>query len=223
MVKKLLYGIGFLFLVSLAGTIFVVRSLVKDAEEGKRILVQQELKIRSLEKGTPWMDRYLKVVEHLSVVGAGKMSSREIVDVAQVICEECAANKEIGLTEDKIFALIEMESGFDPKALSVANAYGLTQCLEYVFDLYLPSMGFPKFSKHLAYNPVINAKVGIEELKRLRRMWLSEGIDSWEVAFTSYYWGERATWSIIAGRREKPDFDYGKGVIRLMEKWREKL
>jgi len=223
MIRKLLVAVTSIFLVSFVATIFVVRSVVYDLREARRILVQQELRVISLEKGTPWMDRYLKVVEHLSLVGAGKMSSREIVDVAQVICEECAANKEIGMTEDKIFALIEMESGFDPKALSVANAYGLTQCLEATFDLHLPAMGFPKFSKHLAYNPVVNTKVGIEELKRLRRAWLSEGIDSWEIAFTSFYWGERATWNIIAGKKEKPSLDYGRGVMRLTNKWRERL
>jgi len=85
-------------------------------------------------------------------------------------------------------------------------------------------MGFKTVTVDLLMNPVINVKVGIRELVRLRKYWLSEGIDSWYIVFTSYYWGIRTTRLLLTekGRSILPSLEYGKGVMELQEKWKNK-
>jgi len=183
----------------------------------------QEVRLLSLEKQSPQVGRYFLVVKALSDVAADNLSSREIVEISRVILEQCHLHEELGLTPALVFGLMERESAFNPRAISSANAYGLTQVLPTTAEQHLREMGYQRATTDLLLDPIVNVKVGIAELIRLRRYWLAEGVDSWMVVLTSYYWGVRATHILLTRKSAPlPTLEYGKGVLELSDKWREK-
>jgi len=56
--------------------------------------------------------------------------------------------------------LIRQESEFDPKALSHANAYGLTQVRPVTGRQYARKLGMPRFTKSMLFQPAANVKIG---------------------------------------------------------------
>jgi hypothetical protein len=221
------YVVGFFVYVLLSSFVgwYCVGTLLNKISVLNKSLFQQELVIKSLEKKSPLMGRYLHIVELLSKKAGEKLTPMEIIEVSQVIVETCVTQADIGLTEAIVFGLIEVESNFDPKAVSYAMAYGLTQCLEVTFMRFLPQLGYPQFSTELAFNPVINVRVGLAELVRLRKFFLAQGIDSWEICLAGYYWGERPAWAAIRGTKEEKNglgliTEYGRRVLTKAGRWR---
>jgi hypothetical protein len=209
-----------LFILILGFTAWRVSDSMKFLEEKNETLL---LRVSALEKGMPDMARYFKVVHALDAASKGKLKAAEVVDVARVIMESCILYKDMGLSEDIIFGLIERESGFNPKALSDMKAYGLTQCIRMTFELHLPSLGYQKFTEDLAFNPVVNMRVGVAEIVRLRKIFLEDGIDSWHIVLSAYYYGERPVWSLLKTKAsERVTLEYGKGVMDLAKKWKER-
>jgi hypothetical protein len=123
-----------------------------------------------------------------------------------------------------VLGIIERESGFNALAMSELKAYGLMQCLQETFDRHLPEIGYSGFTAALAFNPVVNVQVGIKHLIYLRRYWISEGIDSWLWTMNSYFWGIRATWQLLLEKKRAmlPSVEYGKGILDLAKKWKER-
>ncbi|MGA3017038.1 MAG: lytic transglycosylase domain-containing protein [Bryobacteraceae bacterium] len=56
--------------------------------------------------------------------------------------------------------LIRQESEFDPKALSHANAYGLTQVRPATGRQYARKLGIPRFTKSMLFQPAANVEIG---------------------------------------------------------------
>lgn len=185
---------------------------------------EQEIQIQAQGKQIPFHAKFLKIVAELQEVAKGKMTPKEIIDVSEVIASECIAHNDIGLTSDKIFAMIERESDFNPMAISHKRAYGLMQLIRPTFEIYLNDVGYSIFSKEIALNPVINVKAGIKHLVYLRKYWLEEGVDSWTIAINSYFWGVGATWELFLAKNRSrlPSMEYGKAIIDASEKWRKK-
>ncbi len=85
-----------------------------------------------------------------------------------------------------VLALIKVESGFQPLAVSYAGAYGLTQLLPYVaraetklmrldWDIHLdPAPVYERLQQHQKtaevslFDPAVNIRIGIHYLKRLK-------------------------------------------------------
>ena len=181
------------------------------------------LRVGAVEGGLPDAARYFKVVRLLESASKGKLSASDIVEVSKVILEGCTLYSDLGLTEDIIFGLIQRESGFNPKALSHMKAYGLTQCIRMIFELHLPALGYPIFTEELAYNPVVNVRVGISEMVRLRRLFLEDGVDSWHITLSAYYYGERPIFNLLRSKNnDVVTLEYGKGVMDLAKAWKER-
>jgi len=217
--KKLIFPM--IVLLCLAFIFGYFRGKTRGIEE---VLIEHELKILSHDKQIPFITEYIKLVRELQEVSKGKLSPFHIVEIAKIITIQCQINQDVGLEPEIVMALIERESSFNPNAISKAKAYGLTQCIRPVFDLHLPELGYGKFSVDLALNPIVNIEVGIKHLIYLRKYWLSEGIDSWLITTSSYYWGIRHTWDLLTSKKRArlPSLEYGKGIIDLANKWKEK-
>jgi len=223
--KKLALVLGLsLLLIGMGIELYIMNWLGREIEEINDRVGMQEVRIMAVEKQVPQITKYLQVVNLLSEKTEGRLSAREIVEISRMIIESCYLYRDLGLTEAMIFGLIERESNFDPNAVSPAKAYGLMQLLLPTATPHLEKLGFKNITVDLLMDPVINIKVGIAELVRLRKYWLSEGIDSWYIVFTSYYWGVRATSLLLVekGRGLLPSLEYGKGVMELQKKWIER-
>ncbi len=206
----------FLFLVFTFGIYF------GDKRRQASVDHNQDLLIMATIKQVPYVARYMKLVRELEKASRGKLTAYEIVEISKVIIIQCEVHGDIGLTPAIVMAIIERESAFNPDAISRARAYGLTQCIRAVFEQHLPELGYGRrFSKDLALNPIINVEVGIRHLVYLRKYWLAEGIDSWPISISSYFWGIRLTTQLITEKKRTklPSLEYGIGVLKLAKAW----
>jgi len=183
-----------------------------------------ELRLTAAEKQIPGIIKFQEVVKVLQDRGGEKLTAFEIIEIAKIIIVECEMNSSIGLTPDKILAVIERESNFNPHAVSYAKAYGLMQVIRTTCEIHLPELGYGNFSKELVLDPIVNIQLGIKELVRLRKYWLEEGTDSWIITMTSYFWGIRNTWALLTEKKRAnlPSLEYGKGILDLADNWRER-
>ena len=186
-------------------------------------LAVQRLHVFAIEKKMPYVAKYLSVVIELEKACSGKLSAKDIVTVANIIVEYCQTNQDIGLTEDIVFGLIERESGFNPKAISVSKAFGIMQILYSTAERYLKDMGYQP-TLELLLNPVVNIEVGLRELVRIRKEFMSYGIDSWHICLAAYYWGDRPILELVFSKERGvyASLEYGQGVMALAKKWKEK-
>lgn len=209
--------------ILLSSFIFIEMQLVKIETKTNNELEAQKLHVFAIEKKMPFISRYLSVVSKLEEAAGKKMSAREVVNVATVIVEMCEQNKDIDLTEDIVFGVIERESGFDPKSVSPKKAYGLMQLLFSTALIHSDALGHPNLTVDLLMNPSVNVSIGISELCRLRKQFLSFGISEWSSCLSAYYWGERPVFNLIFGKEmgTYPSLEYGHGVMKLAKKWRE--
>jgi hypothetical protein len=98
------------------------------------------------------------------------------------------------------------------------------QVIRSTAELHLAQVGYGSvFSKELILNPILNVEIGIAELVRLRKLFLSEGVDGWLIVLTAYFWGERNAWELLNSKKRAslPSLEYGQGVLDLAKKWRE--
>ena len=191
----------------------------------KEVLSNHEVAIMANAKQIPYHAKFLKVVEELERASKGKLMASECVRISEIITSQCILNNKIGLTSDKVFAIMERESNFSPDAISRSHAYGIMQLIPTTFMLHSALLGYSgNFHEDLALNPIVNTEVGIQELIRLRKYWLSEGVNDWLVVYTSYFWGTRSTWELFLSKKRAklPSLEYSKGIIDLAKKWRER-
>lgn len=181
-----------------------------------------EIRLAAAEKQIPGIVKFQELVSVLQEQSKGRLTAFEIIEIAKIIIVECEMNSSIGLTPDKVLAIMQRESNFNPSAVSYAKAYGLMQVIRDTCDIHLPALGYGAFSKDLVMDPIINTQIGIKELIRLRKYWLEEGTDSWIVTMTSYFWGIRNTWALLTTKKRAnlPSLEYGKGILDLADGWR---
>ena len=79
-------------------------------------------------------------------------------------------------------ALVRQESEFDPRVVSPANAYGLTQLLPPTARMLSRKVGVGRFSPALLFEPEINLKIGTYYLRSL----LDSVGGRWDAALASY-------------------------------------
>lgn len=184
----------------------------------------QDLLILANQKQIPYVAKFLKLVRELEEVSKGQMTAFEIVEISKIIIVQCEVHGDIGLTPSIIMAVIERESAFDPDAISRQKAYGLMQLIRPVMQGHLQRLGYGRFTKNLALDPIVNVECGIKELVRLRQYWLEEGINNWLIVSTSYFWGIRNTWELLLEKKRAklPSLEYGKGILDLAKEWQKR-
>jgi hypothetical protein len=221
-IEKVLFIIFFgVFVFSIAMTNM---KFDKRYQEDSKRFYSAELRLTMAEKQIPGIIKFQELVNILQDRSKNQLTAFEVIEIAKIIIVECEMNSSIDLTPDKILAVIERESNFNPKAISYAKAYGLMQVIRTTCELHLSALGYGDFSKDLVLDPIVNVQIGIKELIRLRKYWLEEGTDSWIVVMTSYFWGIRNTWSLLTEKRRAnlPSLEYGKGILDLADSWKEK-
>jgi hypothetical protein len=126
-----------------------------------------------------------------------------------------------------VCGLIEIESNWNCKAISVCGAEGLLQVLPLYGRSYLREHGI-NYKKNIWKDPVINAMVGISmladyqeehyEKKRVKE-------DDWVLALHSYLWGPGNSMKLFGKKDERvnvPNLSYPMRVIEASKKY-EKL
>lgn len=215
--------IGAFILSLLTYGIMVYALMWLDKDRDRLIAVNKDMQVRlySVEQQIPQVAKFMQTVMNLQKAVDEKLTATQVVEVAKIIVTQCYMNQDVGLTESIVFGLIERESKFDPKAISEAHAYGLMQVLPITAENHLVDMGYKAITTDLLLNPVVNVEAGIRELTKLRRYWLSEDIDSWEITLTSYYWGPQVTWLLFKSKGwvSVPSLEYGRGVMTLARAW----
>jgi hypothetical protein len=213
-----------LSILSLAGAVFVYRHFEKRLDVAADVNSGLSLKIATAEKLIPQSVRLIKIADELYKAGRGKLTPPQCAEMARLIVLYSELYGDIGITPDKIFAIAERESGFDPKAVSKAKCYGIMQLHPGTFNQHSGDVGYGKFTKELALNPVINLHVALEHLVFLKLYWLGEGIADDLPVYTSFFWGVKITQELFASKKRAnlPSLEYAKGIIVLAAKWRER-
>jgi soluble lytic murein transglycosylase len=103
-----------------------------------------------------------------------------------------------------VAGLIRQESEFDPRALSSAKAYGLTQVLPVTGRQYARKAGVAGFSTQLLFQPVANLRIGTSVLRSM----LDSNGGRWEQTLAAYNAGPGrvALWSAWNDYREPAEF-----------------
>jgi hypothetical protein len=147
----------------------------------------------------------------------------QITGLTTVILEQSALHRDVGITPALILAIMEQESGFDPTAVSSANAVGLMQVRRAAAQATLERLGYT-YSVQLMQDPLLSAKVGTEYLAWLHRIFMSDGIEGtndFTYTLTAYNWGPTAAFNLIAGDRggTLPDLKYAVSVGLLRDNY----
>jgi len=128
-----------------------------------------------------------------------------------------------------VAALIRQESEFNPRALSHAKAYGLTQVRPSTGRTLARKAGIRTFSSGMLYQPATNLRLGTLYL----RMLLDEFDGHWEETLAAYNAGKSraVSWKTWADFREPAEFvesipftethDYVQAVMRNAELYRK--
>ncbi len=102
-------------------------------------------------------------------------------------------SQEYSVPKELIFAVIKVESDFDPNAVSSAGAVGLMQMLPSTYK-WLTTLLKEEYSEQDLYNPEISIKYGAYYLR-----YLYSRFGSWEKAVIAYNWGERNLSEFLEG------------------------
>jgi len=121
----------------------------------------------------------------------------EIPAVADALVR--AARRE-GLAPELVLAVIEVESGGDPFAVSSAGALGLMQLLPPTGRAVARDLGLPWRGPATLFDPVVNVELGTAYLGRLARRF-----DDVDRALAAYNWGPTRIARRLAGGVPLPE------------------
>lgn len=124
--------------------------------------------------------------------------------------------------EEIVFAVIKVESNFDPDVVSSAGAVGLMQMLPSTYEWLTSKLG-DEYSKDDLYDPETNIKYGTYYLQ-----YLYSRFGSWEKAIIAYNWGEGNFGEFLANEGyTEGDYDSipvdetRKYVKKVMHHWKK--
>ena len=92
--------------------------------------------------------------------------------------------EEYSVPEELVFAIIKVESNFDPDTVSSADARGLMQMLPSTYRWLCSKLG-EEYDESNLFDPEINIKYGTYYLQ-----YLYSRFGSWEKVIIAYNWGE---------------------------------
>lgn len=93
-----------------------------------------------------------------------------------------SSSRDTGLDPFLVAALIRQESEFNPRAISRAQAYGLTQVRPGTGRMLSRQVGIGRFRTDMLFDPEVNLKLGTEFLRQL----VSTHEGQWHVALAAY-------------------------------------
>jgi soluble lytic murein transglycosylase-like protein len=118
------------------------------------------------EVASPEEVRALALVEHHLARERTRRLEPELRDeLARTLVRECAAHD---LEPALVLAVIEVESRFDTRAVSKADAHGLMQIQPRTGLAWARRLGIPWRGVDTLYDPIDNVRIGIAYLARLR-------------------------------------------------------
>jgi len=137
----------------------------------------------------------------------------------------------IGLDYWRIFAWVEIESGFNPKAKSKAGAYGLTQIMPVTaigaLERHFGISGLDRKKAHTYLDdPVINFKLGLEILVEYQIGFMAAGVaskDNWLLSLSLYNWSTEAVKQLIQAKDKnipKASLQYALDIERRATKYK---
>lgn len=77
----------------------------------------------------------------------------------------------IDYNENLVYSIIRQESFFDPYAISISNAVGVTQFIPKTATGFAKKLGIENFDMTHLYNPQLAIRFSVEYLKYLDKMW----------------------------------------------------
>lgn len=208
---------------------FVQQNIIVLRDENKLLRLQtQNLTIFTEDKG-----RILKL-EELLMTGTDLIKFTKvdkIPSITQKVLGTASKYRDVGLTPAHLLAIIEVESGFDPNAISKAKdgstpvAYGLMQVVRSTATPILRDMGYD-WGIPTILVPEINIEVGAKYLITLHKQFVSmglEGIDEYHMSLIAYNRGERLVIeSVDTKKKATVCLDY-LGKVKMAEKiWKNK-
>lgn len=126
-----------------------------------------------------------------------------------------------------ICGLIDVESSWNPEAVSGANAKGLMQVLPSTARSYLRTERVD-YKENVLFDPVINVIVGISYLADLHAAHVEAGFekeDSYDLSLHSYFWGQSNT-AMLYGKKDTrvntPNMSYPLRVMERSKVYKEK-
>ncbi len=133
--------------------------------------------------------------------------------------------KKHSVPEHLVFAIIKVESNFDPDVVSSADARGLMQMLPSTYEWLTEKLG-ETYREQDLFDPETNIKYGTYYLQ-----YLYSRFGSWEKAIIAYNWGEGNFSEFLANEGyNEGDYDsipvketrnYVKKVMHHWEKYKE--
>jgi soluble lytic murein transglycosylase-like protein len=226
---KMIIFVALILLVFVTYSYYLHDSIAMIREENKLLRIQtQNLAIFTEDKG-----RILKL-EELLFANTNIMKfvkEDKVPSIVQKILGTAAKYRDAGLTPAQLLAIMEVESGFDPTAISRAKegsipvAYGLMQIVRSTATPILREMGYD-WSQNTILIPEINIEVGTKYFMILHKQFVSmglESIDEFHMSFIAYNRGERLVLeSVDVKKKATVSLDY-LGKVKMAEKgWKSK-
>ena len=125
-----------------------------------------------------------------------------------------------GVTASLLLGLIEVESGFNPRAISSSGAYGLLQILRSTATPYLRAKG-REWSESAMFDPNINLQIGTEFLVDLHRIYIANGMEKkneFTFSLAAYNMGEGTVKAAVT-KKDKIYLNYPVAVKMSERKW----
>lgn len=118
-------------------------------------------------------------------------------DLGRVARTVAAEARRAGFSPDFVLAVIQIESGGDPYAISPKGALGLMQLLPATGQAVAEEVGLRWEGSQTLFDPVANVRLGVAYLERLRALY-----GSLSIALTAYNWGPTRVSDML--RRSEP-------------------
>jgi soluble lytic murein transglycosylase-like protein len=135
----------------------------------------------------------------------GSVRPAELGQVARTIVAEA---RRAGFSPEFVMAVIRVESGGDPTAVSPKGALGLMQLLPSTGEAVARRIGVRWQGDSTLFDPVANVRLGVAYLDRLR-----ESYGDLSIALAAYNWGPTRVSQLL--RRNQPiPVAYSRRVLR---------
>ncbi|GIW46682.1 MAG: hypothetical protein KatS3mg078_0559 [Deltaproteobacteria bacterium] len=195
--KAFSFLLCFVFLV--AFILFELKFTIKKVNvfelAGTKAVIQKKV---NSETGLRYLTPRGAEIFRLILKFSDDISPTQAYELARLIREECEIS---GIDPLLVLALIHVESGFNPQAISSKGAIGLMQVMPKTARSVADEMGISINGIKSLYNPVINVRLGIYYISQLINRF-----ESVEKALMAYNMGPSRFLSVKGASVEKSSF-----------------
>jgi soluble lytic murein transglycosylase-like protein len=152
----------------------------------------------------PWSPEVPRIVKALRALDAPQLGG-ELEPLARTIAAEA---RRAGFSPEFVLAVILVESGGDPYAISAKGALGLMQIQPVTGEAVARNLGLPWRGEETLFDPIQNVRLGVAYLDHLRMRY-----GDLSVALAAYNWGPTRVSECL--RRSQPvPVAYSRRVLR---------